>query len=173
MFCYNCGVKSIDGANFCTDCGTATAQRNNQVVRREMKKKQFYFTPTSYNNRNLKEINDWLNSQSIVITRVLTKTMLNVIIPMNGEMIITNFEVEYYEVTPSSKPFYLFSCFSNTTLWVAGNLVTKIVQQKESWEKVNPDWKVIYDNVSQGSANGGHYATLFILAKHPPQNLKS
>ena len=162
MFCKYCGKEIADDAVFCSGCGKqleGESAPKQAVKNEETETKTFTFGGLSYNNGNIKQINEWLASQSIQITSVSINTFMNNNFPLKWETVINRFEIKYKK--SNSGKHYQLGYFKSIK-WI-GSSYAKVTAKFENWQKENPKKTVAWHTCAGHQAEGGSTQSLFYL----------
>ncbi len=161
MFCKYCG-KDIDADSiFCKHCGKTQndATPKPKAEPTDIETKIFTFGGMSYNDKNIRQINEWLASQKIIIKSINVNAFMNINLPMKWETVINRVEIKYIP-KPDGK-LYQMSYFKSWK-WI-GSSYAKVTAAFEKWKKVNPEKTVIWDRCMGHQADGGSTQSLFYI----------
>lgn len=162
MFCKYCGAKLESDSIFCSACGAkladAPAAASNTASTKRLTK-TFDFGGWSFNEGNVREINEWLQGQSISICEISIVTSANHNIPFKFETVINHLEIGYNEVT--NAPKYQLGYFQ--TMQLFGGSYKKVNAQLESWKERNSTKTVVWHRSSGHQSNSGSSQVVYFL----------
>ncbi len=164
MFCKYCGKDIGDDSVFCKFCGKAQNEtqaeaKTEKTEPAEIETKIFTFGGMSYNDKNIRQINEWLASQRIIIKSVSVNAFMNNNIPIKWETVVNRVEIKYIS-KPDGK-LYQMSYFKSKK-WI-GSSYEKVTAAFEKWKKENPKRTVIWDRCMGHQADGGSTQSLFYI----------
>jgi len=165
MFCKYCGKSIDEDSIFCKFCGKPQNEvkpEENPEVKKdtpELETKIFTFGGMAYNEKNIRQINEWLASQRIIIKSVSANAFMNTNVPMKWETVINRLEIRY--VTKPEGKLYQMSYFKSWK-WI-GSSYEKVNAAFEKWKKENPKRTVIWDRCMGHQADGGSTQSLFFI----------
>ena len=166
MFCKYCGKDIGNDSVFCKFCGkpqneavTETKAEQAKPEQAEIESKIFTFGGMSYNDKNIRQINEWLASQKIIIKSVNINTFMNNNLPIKWETVINRVEIKY--ITKPGGKLYQMSYFKSKK-WI-GSSYKKVTAALEKWKQGNPNRTVVWDRCTGHQADGGSTQSLYYI----------
>lgn len=158
--CKYCGKEILKDSKFCNHCGKALdGEEKHEEQSRAEEVKVFDFSGFSYNESNIKKINEWLQSQSIEIKSISINTFMNNNIPLKWETVPNRVEIKYYQVQTEKR--YKMGHFQSIK-WL-GNSYDKVNKEFELWKQRNADKKVMWKTFCGHQCNSTSTQSIYFL----------
>lgn len=162
MYCKHCGKEISDDSRFCNHCGKAleeTKKVEKETPQRETEKKIFY-NHVSFNEKVVRNINEWLKGQSIEIKSVAVSAGV-IHLPWKTQTVPTRVEIEYYKTQTEKR--YSMGHFCGLYWFANPRAIKKVDEDFENWQRQNPDKKVVWKTNCGHQVEGGTTRTLYFL----------